>query len=267
MTRWVFERASQLCGSLSDVFLYAAAAVTPLNEVREGVRQYWADWDGEGKFGTTPFPWEQDLLARFVSDGQGERVLIVGCGSCRDAIPLLQRGCTVTGVDPAEEALERGRRRLAELGYAPRLDCAFFEDWEHDAVFDVCWFSWFVYSHMPDSRRRIQALRKAARCLAPGGRVVLCYMNQRVVSRAAALGRRIGNMWGRPEWRLEDGDVLTRLPGKRVPRYDHRFTLDEIQAEANAAGLHLAYVLTPIVVLKPDDGAGGSGFSASITRR
>jgi len=36
MTRWVFERASQLCGSLSDVFLYAAAAVTPLNEVREG---------------------------------------------------------------------------------------------------------------------------------------------------------------------------------------------------------------------------------------
>ena len=162
MTRWVFERASRFCVSLSDVFLYAAVAMTPLNDMREGVRQHWANWEGDVEFGTTPLPWERDLLDQFVSEGQGERVLIVGCGSCRDAIPLLQRGCMVTGVDPVEQALERGRRRLAQLGYAPTLDCAFFEDWERDAVFDVCWFSWFVYSYMRDSRRRIEALRKAA---------------------------------------------------------------------------------------------------------
>lgn len=232
------------------MFLYAAIAMTPLTEVREGVRQGWVDWDGDRDFGTTPLPWEEELLVRFVSEGKGERVLIVGCGSCRDAIPLLQRGCAVTGVDPSEESLGRGRTRLAELGYASILDCAFFEDWERDAEFDVCWFSWFVYGCIPDSRHRIAALRKAARHLAPGGRVVLAYMSERAVSRAAAVGRRIGNVWGRPEWRLEEGDVLVRLPGHRLPRYEHRFTLEEIDAEAHAAGLHRAHTLKRIVVLE-----------------
>lgn len=250
ITRWAFERAGGLCVSLSDVFLYAAAAVTPLDDLRAGVRPYWSPFEVTGEFAMRLFPRELIVADRFIS--QGERVLIVGCGSGRDALPLLERGCVVTGVDPAEQALVRGGRRLAELGYSPTLDCAFFEDWERDAIFDVCWFSWFAYSYIPDSRRRIEVLRKAARHLAPGGRVVLWYMNEPVISRAAALGRRIGNMRRRREWRLEEGDVLTRVAGTRVPTYDHRFTPEQIEAEARAAGLQPVYSADSVVVLVPN---------------
>jgi len=60
--------ASQLCGSLATSFSTPRPQMTPLNEVREGVRQYWADWDGEGKFGNA-VSLGAGLLARFVSDG------------------------------------------------------------------------------------------------------------------------------------------------------------------------------------------------------
>jgi SAM-dependent methyltransferase len=247
MTRWVFERASRLCVSLSEVLLYAAAGLTPLNDLREGVKQHWAPFELRDEYATRLFPWELPVADRFIH--QGERVLIVGCGSGRDALPLLERGCIVTGVDPAEQALVRGRQRLAELGYSPTLDCAFFEDWNGDAVFDVCWFSWFAYGYIPDSRRRIEVLRKATRHLAPGGRVVLSYVSGRVISRAATVGRHIGNMRRWREWRLEEGDLVFRVPGTRVLTFEHRFTPEEIEAEARAAGLQPVYSADPIVVL------------------
>ena len=248
MTRWAFDRASRLCTRLSSVFLYAAGALTPLEDLREGVRRHWTPFEAPDE---TPglFSWELPVVDQFISRGQ--RVLIVGCGSGRDVLPFLERGCVVTGVDPAEQALDRGRRRFAELGYSPTLDCAFFEDWERDAVFEVCWFSWFSYGLIPGSRRRIDVLRKAARHLAPGGRVVISYVNERVVSRAAALGRRIGNLLRRREWGLEEGDVIVRVPGTYVLTYEHRFTRDEIEAEARAAALQPVYFTDQIVVLMP----------------
>jgi SAM-dependent methyltransferase len=250
MIGWLLNRASRLCASLSDVFLYAAAAFTPLDALREGVRRHWEPFELSDDFATKLFPWELLAAERFVR--KGERVLVVGCGSGRDVIPLLERGCIVTGVDPAQDALVRARRRLAERGYAPTLECAFFEEWQSDATFDVCWFSWFTYGYIPDSRRRIDVLRKAARHLAPEGRVVISYVSERVVSRAATLGRRIGRMGWSRDWRLEEGDVLFRVPGTGAVTFEHRFTLEEIESEADAAAFHPVYVADPIVVLMPN---------------
>jgi hypothetical protein len=81
---------------------------------------------------------------------------------------------------------------------------------------------------------------------------VIAYVNERIVSRAATLGRRIPNLLRRREWGLEEGDVIIRVPGTHVLTYEHRFTRDEIEAEARAAALQPVYFTDQIVVLMPD---------------
>jgi SAM-dependent methyltransferase len=72
------------------------------------------------------------------------RVLDVGCGPGRHAIPLAQAGLAVTGVDVSARFLEIARRAGSEAGLGPRL--ALFEcdartmpfDDEFDAVISLC---------------------------------------------------------------------------------------------------------------------------------
>lgn len=64
-------------------------------------------------------PQEVDFYTSFIKPGQ--RVLEGMSGSGRLQIPLLQRGCTVDGVDSSSSMLERCRQRCAPLKLTPLL--------------------------------------------------------------------------------------------------------------------------------------------------
>src|SRR4051812_33877476 len=92
-----FDLAARICSSLAAATLHQA-------DIRADTETNW------GRFHTHAsdvdkgfFPWEQRLVERFVR--RGDRILVVGCGTGRDLIPLAASGHHVTGVDPAEHAV------------------------------------------------------------------------------------------------------------------------------------------------------------------
>lgn len=73
------------------------------------------------RFGIAPWEW-RDVAATWqpILEGQNAlepgRALDVGCGTGRDAVHLTKLGWRVTGVDFAEDALVKARRRAADEG-------------------------------------------------------------------------------------------------------------------------------------------------------
>ena len=82
---------------------------------------------------------------------------------------------SVTGIEPASTSLEVARRLLATRGLSATLIDGFFEDVPLTGGFGAVIFSFYSYSYIPESHRRIAALRKAADHLTPGGHILVSY--------------------------------------------------------------------------------------------
>jgi len=97
----------------------------------------------------------------------GDRVLDLGCGEGDFTVWLAEAGARVLGVDVAEAALRRARRRHpgVEFELAP-IDG---ELPVPDASYDVVWAS-EVIEHVADTGRWLSEVR---RVLAPGGRLLV----------------------------------------------------------------------------------------------
>lgn len=224
----------------NSVLPYLAASTMSLGAFRDEIAHGFGDFyltDREILEGL--MPWEQRLYGHV---RPRERVLLVGCGSGRDLLPLLDRGCEVVGIEPAAQPLARAREVLAGRGLTARLVGGFFEDVDIAGAFDVISFSYFCYSYVPMRHRRIDVLRKAGRHLAAGGRVLVSYVDQprRGRGRAMRIARLCGAM-ARSDWRLEAGDRV-RLGAADMPvfGYEHAFTPGEVADEAREAGLRVA---------------------------
>src|SRR4029453_7212897 len=203
------------------------------------IRQSWEGFHSrEEDIATGLMDWERDLVARFVQPG--DAVLVVGAGSGRDVIPLIERRCHVTGIEPAAAALDRARQVLRARQLPATLIEGFFEDVAIPGRFDVVMFSYFSYSYVPEARRRIAALRKAASCLTAGGRILISYpplagphpLLIRVARATAAICR--------TDWRLEPGDHVS-IQSSALRGYAHAFADGEIEREARAAGLDVVH--------------------------
>lgn len=246
--------AGRLSSRVSVVLNYAACGTMTLADVKDGIRQSWQRFHSrEEDIATGLMDWERDLVDRFVQPG--DAVLIVGAGSGRDVIPLVERHCHVTGIEPAAAALGLARQALCTRQLPATLIEGFFEDVAVAGRFDVVIFSYYSYSYMPEGRRRIEALRKAASCLATDGRVLISYpplpgphpLLIRVARATAAICR--------TDWRLEAGDHVTIQSGV-FGGYTHAFADGEIEREAQAAGLdvvHHARYPDPVVALVKAD--------------
>jgi SAM-dependent methyltransferase len=113
-------------------------------------------------------------------DGQGKRLLEIGCGIGVDSIQLAKRGFDVTAVDLTENALtvarqfaeRRGVSVDFQLGNAEGLD---FPDQSFDAV-----YSFGVLHHTPDIERSVAEVHRVLR---PGGTAyVMLYHRDSVVN-------------------------------------------------------------------------------------
>ncbi|WP_019806228.1 class I SAM-dependent methyltransferase [Saccharomonospora halophila] len=110
-----------------------------------------------------------DFLASLVEPGA--RVLELGAGTGRLAVPLADRGLRVHAVDASERMLQRLRAR--DRNGAVVTVCGDFTDDVVDGEFDLCWVVCNTLFMVPDVEQQIAALRAAGTHLAPGGTLVV----------------------------------------------------------------------------------------------
>ncbi|RYH01942.1 3-demethylubiquinone-9 3-O-methyltransferase [Salipiger sp. IMCC34102] len=117
-------------------------------------------------------------------DWQDKQVLDVGCAGGFLAEALDARGATVTGIDPAEDALRAARDHAEQNGRDIRYDTGVGEDLPYtDAMFHAV-ACVDVLEHVTD----VQAtLHEIARVLKPGGLFFYDTINRNPVARLAAI--------------------------------------------------------------------------------
>jgi 2-polyprenyl-3-methyl-5-hydroxy-6-metoxy-1,4-benzoquinol methylase len=154
-------------------------------------------------------PDEKALLEKLpVKEG---RLLLLGVGGGREAIPLSQMGFEVTGVDFVPEIVERARKNATRYGV--KFEGLVQEISEIDVSpesYDVVWLSAAMYSCIPTRSRRVAMLGRIFKALIPRGHFV-CQFHwdaRSEISRKGEFLRKVvafltlGNLWH------EQGDML-----------------------------------------------------------
>jgi 2-polyprenyl-3-methyl-5-hydroxy-6-metoxy-1,4-benzoquinol methylase len=146
--------------------------------------------------------------------GRGRRVLDVGCSSGYLARPLVERGCTVIGIEQDARAAEEARSVCAEVlvGDAETMELPF-----EDGAFDVV-LCGDLLEHLRDPPGFLARVRPLLR---GDGRVVATTPN------VANWANRIGLLFGR--WRYTDRGILDRT-------HVHLFTRATLEEAFERAG-------------------------------
>lgn len=118
---------------------------------------------------------EEPVVRRLLGPVKGKRLLDVGCGTGRHAVPLAQAGADVVGVDFSKGMLSRACARAEKAGAAAEF---FVHDAKRplpfkDGAFDLV-ISCLVLEHVKDLGG---FFRQLARLVKPRGRVVVSAMH------------------------------------------------------------------------------------------
>lgn len=247
----VFERVAR-------GVLYLAAGTLGYDDLQELAKREWQDFNcrDEEVLGGLMW-WERDVYDRFLK--ASDRILIVGSGSGRDLIALVEAGHDVVGLEPSPPSVTLARHHLRGRARSADLIEGAIEDTDLPGTFDVVIFSFYCYSYIPGTARRIGALRKVRDHLNAGGRIVISYRDLRAPFRNRAIWlTRAAARVTKSDWRPEAHDVLTRLSGQNgLLHFEHRFTPEELEHEAREAGLDVTYhrqspkPTTAVLVVQP----------------
>jgi len=257
--RWlaglVFFALGQAAVRAARLTDYLAVGTRQLADMREDSRRTWQDfYASHPSHDSRLMPWESEVVDRFVNPGAD--VLLVGCGSGRDLLPLAEGHCNVTGIDPVASSLDIARRMLGERGLSALLVEGFFEETPIAGIFDAVIFSYYCYSVIPGSRQRVAMLQKAEALLKPGGHIVISLGSKTPYPRAFLViaAQLSGALW-RSDWRVEPGDVVwSNRQSRPSYSYTHAFGPGEVEREAATAKLAIAFRLaaednTVVIVL------------------
>jgi SAM-dependent methyltransferase len=232
------ERAAKLA-------YYTAAGTMRLEDLRRAIAREWEDAGAReseryvSSFGLTD--WEQELYPRFLR--REDRILVVGCGTGRDLVALLQRGYRADGLDLSSGCTATARDVLAKRGLEADVLTGDIATVTLPRRFDAFVFSAFCYSLIPHADARIAALRRVTEHLTPGGRILISYipcdpLPSRIPIRLTQAVARLSGS----DWRPEYGDILFLASrGKRIDHFEHRFPPGEFEREARAADAALLF--------------------------
>jgi len=185
---------------------------------------------------------QERVLAEFLGDVSGKRVLDMATGTGRAALALARRGAIVTGVDASREMLSVARTRATDAG----LTIDFAEGDAHALVFSDRSFDAVVclrmLMHVPDWRKALGEL-----CRVTQQRLVFDYPAMSSAAALQAIWRRAALTMGQrvEAYRVFRGSDVTR----ELERHGFRIT-----------STHKQFVL-PIAIHKA---VGSAGFTRGL---
>lgn len=231
-------------GRAATLAFYAAAGTLRLEDLRRSIQRQ-SEESGALESDTSILSglmgWERDFYLRFLRPG--DRILVVGCGTGRDLVALLDLGYRAEGLDVGPECVARARLVLDKRGLVAPLYTGAIETVELAGSCDVVIFSWFCYAYIPRSESRIGVLRRVKGHLNPGGRILISYQVLPTVPRRLPirLAQCVAWVTG-SDWRPEFGDQISPSWRDRFfTRYEHFFQRGALEAEAQAAGLRVVF--------------------------
>jgi ubiquinone/menaquinone biosynthesis C-methylase UbiE len=108
----------------------------------------------------------------------GARILDVGCGQGRHAIPLARAGYRMTGVDRSAYLLGQARDAATDTGVDVHLVRGDMRGLPVGRLFDGCLSLFTSFGYFQDDGENEQVLREMARVLRPGGVLILDVSNR-----------------------------------------------------------------------------------------
>jgi SAM-dependent methyltransferase len=144
--------------------------------------------------------------------GEGDRVLLAGCGR-GDHVPyFVDSGAAVVGVDASERALAAARERHGDAATFHAVDLRGGVDRFADGTFDlVC--SHLVLGHLPDWRPVLASFR---RVLADDGTLVATTVHPAYLSRRDGVQTYYDRVEMQVQWPTAEIPVYYRPPGEMV---------------------------------------------------
>jgi SAM-dependent methyltransferase len=216
---------------------FAAVGLLSASDLERRRGQLWdqfgltADHVANGLFG-----WERSFYLPRLHPAS--RILVVGCGSGREMLALLELGHEVVGLDPAPRPTAFAREQLVARGHPSRVHTATLDAFESGDRFDLVIFSWFTYAYILGSEARVRALTRSEQLLSDGGSVVISLPAWPATTRMWPLMRLMARL-SRNDWNPEPGDMISLLDGGGASFF-HGFAPGEVAAEAERARLRIA---------------------------
>ena len=194
-----------------------------------------------------------DLVDRGLSDAEMAllghlpckegRLLLLGVGGGREAIPLARMGFDVTGMDFVAGMVEKAKENAAQRGV--KIEGLVQEISELDVPagsYDVVWLFAAMYSCVPTQQRRVAMLRRIRRALRPGGHFVCQFHwgTQYQHSPKVELARRLVATLTLGNLSYEPGDMLWHNV-----EFIHGFlSEEELRSEFEAGGVEVIHLHT-----------------------
>ncbi len=118
---------------------------------------------------------ELSILDNILKQTNAKRVLDAGCGEGRIALPLLERGYQVTGVDINNDLIKRAKEKAKQAGYKP--DNFFVGDLRklpvQNSSQDAVIYNWHVFCDLLGNKVKKEVLAESFRVLKDGGVIVI----------------------------------------------------------------------------------------------
>lgn len=117
------------------------------------------------------------FIHKWINERSGLRILDIGAGTGRYAIPLSEEGHDVTAVDLTPYNIGILRQKAERLGVSltARIGNALRLKKEEDDAYDLVFLFGPMY-HLFSEEEKVDALREAKRVLKPGGKLFVSYI-------------------------------------------------------------------------------------------
>ncbi len=180
---------------------------------------------------------EEKILPYLVKHHSSGQLLSAFCGQGREARFFADQGFDVTGIDDNKSMIDGAIAYAQKSDFDARFKLANFLEYTPESPYDVVYLSPWMYDTFPDPADRIRLLQQCATMLAPGGVIVISYVQlikpERLWEKARHWLSVTAATLSGSDWRPRFGDRFY------VGIFHHFFVPGELEAEVKAAGLQI----------------------------
>ncbi len=184
---------------------------------------------------------EARFIKRALRLSKGQSVLDAPCGAGRIAFHLAHQGFSVTGIDLRLQFVNRARRRFRTQGLSGRFRVMDLRKLDFEEEFDGI-FNWGGSFGYFSDEENFELLRRYARALRPGGRLLIDQVYREYILRHFMPEKRRGEVIVRNHWDKDTKQIISRriVNGRNDPKNSSSmrlYTFGETKKLFEQAGL------------------------------